>query len=68
MLKPVVLKPRLSRLDHDLAYLEINARVYAYKSSFFVRTIPIWNNLFANTVVAPSPEDFHVLASPTFGL
>ena len=60
---PTVLpKPRLNYQDHPLAYLHIRPRIDAYKFSFFVRTIPLWNGLPIGVVYASTPESFQRLA------
>ena len=49
---PVKLKPRLSFTDHDLAYARLQHLILAYKYSFFVRTIPLWNALKTLPIVS----------------
>ena len=50
----VVPKQRLGRHDHILAYRQVRPRVEAYRHSFYVRTIPLWNSLPASVVSSPS--------------
>ena len=58
-------KQRLGRYDHQLAYRQICPREEAYRHSFYVHTIPLWNGLPAsicsNCHNPPSlPETGHV--------
>ena len=62
----MVSKPRLGRLDHHYAYLQLTPRVDAYKHSFFVRTIPQWNSLPSCVVSAPSLQIFKRLVLSHF--
>ena len=41
------------------------ASINAYKHSFFIRTIPVWNGLPGSAVVAPSVGMFQAAALPT---
>ena len=60
---PTVLpKPRLSRNDHPLAYLQVWPRVDAFKYSYFVRTVPLWNSLPIGAVSAVTSQSFQQLA------
>ena len=59
-------KPRLGRHDHQLAYRHLSPRIDAYKHSFFVRTIPMWNGLPATTVATPTLQAFQRLALAHF--
>ena len=59
----VVLKPRLAKDDHSLAYLQLNTRVNCYQFTYFARTIILWEGLMAHAVVAPSLEVFLSLVS-----
>ena len=60
---PVKLKPRLSFTDHDLAYTRLQPRSLAYKNSFCVRTIPMWNALTLPIVTAITVETFQEAAT-----
>ena len=64
----VVLKPRISRHDHDLAYLQVWPRIDAYRFSFFVCVVPLWNGLppAAVAVGAEQPRVFQRLALDHF--
>ena len=59
-------KPRLGRHDHQLACRHLSPRIDAYKHSFFVRTIPMWNGLPATTVATPTLQAFQRLALAHF--
>ena len=54
----VVPKSRLAYNDHTQAYATVWPRIDAYKHSFFVRAIPMWNGLPSTEVDSESPEDF----------
>ena len=54
-------KPRLGRHDHPAAYLQLQPQVNAYKYSFFVRTIPLWNGLPISAINAPTLQSFQRL-------
>ena len=54
----VHLKPRRGKNDHELAYFLPQVRVDAYKNSFFMRTISLWNGLPGEVVAAPSVNCF----------
>lgn len=43
-----------TRSRHSKKFLQIRANTDFFKSSFFPRTIPLWNNLPANVAEAPS--------------
>ena len=47
-----------TRRNHDLKFNIVTATINPYKYSFFIRTIPIWNGLTQNAVLAPSVEAF----------
>ena len=36
---------RSERLHHQLNYRQVSARINGYKNSFFIKTIPVWNQL-----------------------
>ena len=54
----VVPKSRLGRLDHPLAYWQVWPRVDAYRLSYFVRAVPLWNCLPSPAVFASTPHSF----------
>ena len=64
---PTVLpKPRLNYRDHHLAYTHVGPRIDAYKFSFFVRTVPMWNGLPVGAVSADTLQGFQRLALDHF--
>ena len=62
----VIPKPRLGFTDHPLAYRHVWSRVDAYKFSYFIRAIPLWNGLPATAVAATLPHSFQPLALAHF--
>ena len=62
----VVPKPRLAQHDHELVYLHVRPRIDAYRHSFFVRSIIMWNSLPSAAVTASSLQGFQPLALAHF--
>ena len=54
-----------TRSSHTFKKQVTYASIAAYKHSFFIRTIPVWNGLPGSAVVAPSVGMFQAAALPT---
>ena len=54
-----------TRRNHTLVKAIPQASINAYKHSFFIRTIPVWNNLSLSAVSAPTVSAFQAEALPT---
>ena len=65
---PEVIQAPLKSTRNSNTYKKqvIFAFIDAYKYSFFIRTIPVWNRLPDSAVVAPSVGMLQAAALPTF--
>ena len=54
-----------TRSSHTFKKQVTYASIAAYKHSFFIRTIPVWNGLPGSAIVAPSVGMFQAAALPT---